>query len=428
MAAHMVCGCVIATAYGYLAMTSTAQPAGTTLAEFLAGYWLIAAAVFAYWSWLYRRRIHVSFAFVLVWAIIFRAIGVLGEPILEDDFFRYLLDGCMFASAGTPYGVAPAELFQDHSLTPECRATLNGVNNPDLPTIYAPVLQYLFVLAHYASPADVNALQMMFSMLDIACVVLLARCASTRNVLLYAWSPLVLKEIAFTAHPDIVGACLVLAAFLARRNARDALSCFLIAAACCTKIVAVLALPFILHRQPLRNWAIALATALALYAPFLLRGGTDLPVLATFAATWQFNALAYELVQKFAPDQVARYLCATLYVIWYGFYFVRYASSAQRNEIPRMDWVFGLFFLLAPVVNPWYLIWLLPFAVIRPSCWAWTASVVVSLSYVTGLHLESGALRAYEIARPAWILEISAIAAALAVDYWLHRRKLRAAS
>lgn len=34
------------------------------------------------------------------------AIGLLGQPVFEDDYFRYLWDAYVFYSKGTPYGVA----------------------------------------------------------------------------------------------------------------------------------------------------------------------------------------------------------------------------------------------------------------------------------------------------------------------------------
>ena len=74
------------------------------------------------------------------------------------------------------------------------------------------------------------------------------------------------------------------------------------------------------------------------------------------------------------------------------------------------------------MINPWYLLWLLPFAAIFPSAWAWTASGAVLLSYVIGIHLDDYTLQAYQ--QPTWIrfLEFGLILLALAVD--LIRRRL----
>ncbi len=414
---HFPAGLAIAAVYCYWAFESRSGATGIALVDFQAGFWLIGAIVVGYWWWIRRRGLSVSIATVLLWAAVFRIIGIWGEPMLEDDHYRFLLDGCMFVSSGSPYGVAPSSLFFENSLSPACEATLSGVNNPDLPTIYAPLLQYAFALAHIVSPADINVLQMLFALIDLALIIVLCQCAPARNVLLYAWSPLVLKEIAFTAHPDIVGVFLLFAAFQVRQQKHPVTACILVAMACCAKVFAVLALPFILWKQPIRNCLITAAVPLALYAPFIVQGGSDLPVLRIFAEQWQFNAFVFDLANNLTSDKSARIVCAALFLAWYACYFARYARRGDMTKIPRMDWVFGMLLVLSPVVNAWYLVWILPFAVVYPSCWAWTASLVLSLSYAIGLNLEGSEFKAYEVATPASAVQIIAISAALIIDY-----------
>ena len=76
------------------------------------------------------------------------------------------------------------------------------------------------------------------------------------------------------------------------------------------------------------------------------------------------------------------------------------------------------------MINPWYLLWLLPFAAIFPSAWAWTASAAVLLSYVTFLNLQDYAMDPY--AQPVWVrwLEFGLILAAVGYDL-VRRRKNR---
>ena len=76
-----------------------------------------------------------------------------------------------------------------------------------------------------------------------------------------------------------------------------------------------------------------------------------------------------------------------------------------------------------PVVNAWYLLWLLPFAVIRPSAWAWTASVAVLLSYVTGLNLND--LQMDPFGHPFWVRPVEYGVILLAMAYDVFRRARR---
>ena len=421
--------------YGYLAVQSN-NDVGIALFDFLSSYWAIGALVLAYWLYLRHHRITPSYAAVIFWAVIFRLIGLFGSPILEDDFYRYLLDGCVFVSTGSPYGIAPESLFHINSLSEACRDALSRVNNPELPTIYAPLLQYVFAIANIISAANITALQIILVLFDLGVILLLCRFAGAKNVLLYAWNPLVLKEIAFTAHPDIIGVFFLLAALTARNQQKTALATVMIALACASKIIALLALPYFLYRQQFRYWLLVAALFVVLYLPFLLQGdmgigSTDMAVVGIFAQNWQFNASGFQLFRNFFSDAMARGVCLGLFVTWWCYYFCRYHyfnGSVSHNgthitsqSMPRFDWIFGVFFLLSPVVNPWYMVWLLPFAVIRPSCWAWILPLVISLSYVSGINMLESNLSAYEIADWAYSVEIIAIGIALFYDY---RRKL----
>ncbi len=409
-------GLICTVGYSYLAIESN-HDTGIELFTFLGGYWVIAAVVLLYWFYLHTNDITISYGAVVFWAVVFRLVGMAGSPILEDDFYRYLLDGCLFLSTGSPYGIAPESLFQVNALSTECKDALTWVNNPDLPTIYGPFLQYVFAFSHIVSPANINLLQFILVLFDIGVIIILCRFAPAKNVLLYAWNPLILKEIAFTAHPDIIGVFFLMAAFTARYHQKSALAAVFIALSCASKIFAILALPYFLYRQKFRCWVLIATIIGLLYLPFLIQGYTDMFVTGIFAGRWQFNATMFQLFGIFLPDLTARLVCLSLFIGWWSYYFIHYHATRPLTEIPRGDWIFGMFFLLSPVANPWYMIWLLPFAVLRPTCWAWILSVVISLSYITGLNLIESSLNAYEIAEWAFALEVAAIGFALSYDY-----------
>lgn len=406
--------------YLYLARLSNLD-AGIGLFEFLGGHFLIAAVVLGYWYYCALRGREITYGAVILWAVVFRAIGVYGSPILEDDYFRYLLDGCVFVSSGTPFGIPPASLFAENNLPAACQILLSRVNNPHLPTIYGPVLQYIFAALHLLSPVNIKALQLTLSVFDLGLILLLCRHAPARYVMLYAWCPLVVKEISFTAHPDIIGIALLMAAFHLRKLDKPAVAVVLAALACAAKVFAILLLPFLLFRLAFRYWLLGAAVVALLYLPFVLQGASDLAVLGVFLRHWEFNASLFFLATGYFDDLTARMILFTLFGLWWSFYFVcwtRAKPSAAPAVYPRGEWVFGIFLLLSPVLNPWYVLWLLPFAVLRPRIWTWTLGTVVALSYVTGLNRIESGLSAYQILPWAYYGEIFAVAVALAVDGW----------
>ena len=159
-----------------------------------------------------------------------------------------------------------------------------------------------------------------------------------------------------------------------------------------------------------------------MYAPFALRGASDLASLQVFAQEWEFNSALFGLLQTVMPPFGARLALGLAFAAFWGWYAVNHYRSPARG-IPRGDWIFGALLAVSPVINPWYLLWLLPFAAIYPSVWAWTASVAVLLSYVTGLNLQDYEMHPY--GQPPWArgLEFGLILGGLGCD--IIRRRWR---
>ena len=362
---------------------------------------------------------------LLAWAVVFRLCGLAGGPFFEDDFYRYLWDGYRFATTGTPYGAAPEAVFVDPAVPALFQGVLDGINYPELPTIYAPVTQAVFLLAYWLQPASVAALQAILIAIDLAVVALLLRLAPARNVLLYAWCPLVIKEVAFTAHPDGAGACLLLAAIVLARDRRWPVAAVCLGLAAGSKTFGLVLVPLVLAGASFRHWLLCGVTLAAVYAPFALRGGTDLASLQVFAREWEFNSALFGLLAAAMPRFEARLLLGLAFAVFWGCYYLNYLRGRPPG-IPRGDWLYGALLAASPVINPWYLLWLLPFAAVYPSVWAWAASAAVLLSYITGLNMQDYAMHPY--AQPLWArgLEFGLVGAGLGCDGLRRRRANRA--
>lgn len=279
---------------------------------------------------------------LLLWAGCFRLIGVWGDPLWEDDFFRYLWDGYRFYETGSPYGIAPSVFFGDSSIPGKFYGLLAQVNYPDVPTIYGPTLQYTFLLGHLLAPAQVWVLQILYALADMAMVMLLLRLASARWVLLYAFSPLVIKELAFTAHPDGVGAVLMMLALFFRQQGQFAVSVAVLALSVGAKVFALLIVPFILWRLSFRYWCLFVLVLLALYVPFVWQGGSDLAGLLVFAREWQFNSSVYALLRQWLDPQLVKMVLAAGFLsVYIGLFWQHQKANDWR--MPRGDIVFGVF-------------------------------------------------------------------------------------
>ncbi len=417
-----IAGLVCLLAYGLLSwITQTSGDPSLQLFLGLSG--CIAAATFLIYAY-YRRHPDQKFSVsrLIGWAILFRICGIIGGPFYEDDFYRYLWDAFRFIQDGTPYGLAPEAFFGDAGVPDQFQRILDGINYPELPTIYGPVTQLVFLGGYGLAPGSVTALQVLMILVDLMTVALLLRLAPAPAVLLYAWSPLVIKEIAFTAHPDGIAVFLVLAAVVLVKRDRTYSAAIFLALAVGAKILALLVVPFILVRRGLHVWGIFIGALVLIYLPFVLQGSTDLETLLVFTREWEFNAALFSLLKPWMTNATARILCGLVLAVMIGGYYLVYRRDAS-GAIVRGDWIYGGLFALWPVVNSWYLLWLLPFAAIRPSAWAWTASVAVLLSYITGLNLSN--MEMHPFAHPAWVRPLEYGLILLALLYDLFRRRYR---
>ena len=412
-------GVVTLGGWSWLALVSHGSVSLTMLFGAVGAAWALLGV--AWWCAREMRPAQVLRA-VWIWGVCFRVAGFFGEPLLEDDWARYLWDGRQMAISGNPYATAPAAHFADKTVPEPFQRLLDEINNPDLPTIYAPVCEYAFAVSHWIAPAKLWPWKVILLTADLLSLALLLRMVPPRQALLYAWCPLLIQETAFTAHPDSLWVLFLVAAlyFFSKGNAaRMAVCCGL---ALATKIFALLIVPFLLARTAWKYRLLALAVFTAAYLPFWLQGSAaDSAGLRAMSGEWEFNSTVFAGLAHFVGAGAAKGITLAAFAMIWGMMLWRWwRRPGPATELPRGDLVFGFFFLLSAVVNPWYLLALLPFVVLRPSPWGVGALAVVTLSYAHGLYASEPSLAAYEL--PDWvrILELGLVTILLLVGRrWL---------
>ena len=386
---------------------------------------------------------------VLITAMALGVIGMLTQPLLEDDHFRYLWDGYITATTGKPFAHAPSHYFVDAGVPVVMQNALNGINNPDVPTIYGPVWQALFALCYWIAPAALWPLKLVLLGAQVA-VVLLLRYAGVqpRWLMVLVLHPLLIKESAMTAHPDILIGAALLAAVLAWRKKNEGLAAILAATAVAMKFSAVAALPFFSinrhGRLSVRGCLAMLLTLCILYAPALLPmkgggGGEGLGITA-FAGQWTFNPLVFRWVSAALGDSAARVAGIGLFaMVWFilaGRWVVKLRSAGRKEQdwttttamppsllSPPLVGVFIAMLLLSPVVNPWYWLWILPLAMLPFSPVAWVAATASLLAYshVLAQVVAGSSIATYAV--PLWATGLQLVAVAAAFGFVCWRRK-----
>jgi hypothetical protein len=202
----------------------------------------------------------------------------------------------------------------------------------------------------------------------------------------------------------------------------------LLALAAGVKLFALVIAPFLLLWH-LRGWLTFVATALISALPFGVLNAWVPVGLKAMGNDWVFNAPIYlaartwlDAAQVAALKLVllALFVAIWLLMLWRWSQRCWYRGHLPLPELP-LFWLFGLFLAILPVQNPWYLVWWLPFAVLRPIVTPWVASAAILLSYVSGINL-AGNLMGIQLGlyeQPTWVLatEFTLIAIAIYYDY-----------
>jgi glycosyl transferase family 87 len=278
-------------------------------------------------------------------------------PGADDDIHRYLWDGHVQRLGYNPYMVVPSDPALARLHTPETRT----LNHPDLPSPYPPGAQ-LFFRAVTAIQESTFALRVAFVLCDLAIVLVLLDILRRSGqgahwVLAYAWHPLLATEVAGSGHIDIVGVLLLLVsvAALARRWRLVAAVAFGLAVA--VKFLPIVLLPLYWKRVRMRDVALAAVIVALLYLPFFNHGRIPIGSLSTYVQSFRFNDPVFAaLEQVVAPQLVVglAMLVGFLVAIW-----LRRKAPAWSAD--AFAWPMAASLLCAPVVYPWYLLWLLPF-------------------------------------------------------------------
>jgi alpha-1,6-mannosyltransferase len=431
------------------------QPGGSTaqaLAAVLGASALGAVALI----WVARdaRLARTPVATVLLLALVLRLLAAIAWPLLEDDHYRYLWDGMRTVTTGNPYTLAPSAFFGATHLSARWQDVLSGINNPDVPTLYGPVMQGLFALAYSIAPARLGALQGLLVLADMGLLlVLVQHRLPVRWLLAYAVHPLVLKEAIASAHPDgLLALWLVLALLMWQRRCAWGVG-LLLGLAVATKVAALVTLPLWLlvggggssFRAQL-SWACQLLACMAfalaaVYLPFWFSGGSELQGLAAFGEHWRFNPLAWRLLHTWLPDGLARVTAAALVALgvlgltWHHWWTHENKNAHRQAQLrplwqalPPLDAALALLLLLSPVVNAWYWLWALAPSLVLRRSWVAAMAIAASLAYINssvlpmvwsaGVPAES---TQFAVPWPLAAAQILAIAVAAWVD-WRNRK------
>ena len=314
----------------------------------------------------------------LAFSAAFRAPLLVRAVDAQSDMVRYIYDGRLQRLGYNPYLVIPADPAMAATHTDETR---------QMPSIrartpYPAAAQWFFrlvVTIHESSRAMKLAL-VACDLLTIA--VLLAWLTSTNRspwlALMYAWNPLVILEVAHSGHIDALGALWIAVSAWMLSTGRGLRASIAFVLAVATKLLPIVLLPLFWKRIRVRDAIAGVIVLAMLYLPFASAGTLPLGAVPNVVQYIRFNGPVFKLFAWLLTPEAAAAIAVLAGLAVAGW--MRLNTSA--DDPSAWGWPMAVSLACAPVVYPWYLLYLTPFLFAR-SCAALVAWTFTALAVYT---------------------------------------------
>jgi hypothetical protein len=303
--------------------------------------------------------------------VVFRAVLLPSTPTLSDDMYRYVWDGRVQAAGISPYRYPPnaPDLIE---LRLHDRTIWPYINRKPVVTIYPPAAQLAFRGIYALRPDSIVWTKAAMTLAELAAIGLLAvwlrqRQLSPLRIVVLAWSPLAVFEIAGHGHLDALVLLPLVGALLARERRRPGWVGASLGLATLLKLYPALWLPALWTR---RDWKAPLMFGITMvlgYLPFLGGDGSVLGFLPDYfgerfnggPADWLAVGLQ-RLAQLDEPPFAAMQLVQFAVLAGLSAWFVWRPAVDEDQARQRVWWIMAVVVLLSQNLFSWYLLAILP--------------------------------------------------------------------
>ena len=327
---------------------------------------------------------------IIALAVAFRLFQLFQEPTrLSSDMYRFIWDGRVQHHGFNPYrrppGAEALKGLRDPRIYPH-------INRKSARTLYPAGAQLFFRAVYRAVGDSVTGFKSVMVACDISALAVLAALLKVhgRNpnrLLIYAWNPLVVFEIAYSGHLEGITVLLMLSAFYLAAKRKKTFATFFLALCSGIKIYPGLLLPALLKRgERIRGLTIFTAVFGLLYLPYLNAGEKMMGFLPVYLKNpyESFNLGFKYVILHFFP-RLSYYWLSLLFIagLLVAGTVVLFKEKAGDRSVYYGYVLTGWLMILMPAaLHPWYVILIIPFLAFYPHA-AWLIfSCAVSLSYL----------------------------------------------
>ncbi len=339
--------------------------------------------------------------FIFALAVLCRSMLLSSDS--SDDMNRYLWEGRILAEGFSPYQHPPDDpLLNSLAINDPFH---DKINHPTITAAYPPLMVAFFSLIgnFRYHPLAIKCLLMLFDMGTMVFLVFLLahRNLDRRWLILYGLNPVILWAFAAEGHFDVIQ-CFFLTGAICFFDRKKWGWMFLLAGLSVqVKYVSLLAVFLFIKRENLSYAWIALVSAILPYGVFLWVFGHESLIgmfagITRFGENFAFNGSIHGLLRvTFGGIEPATMICKALLAVllgWGIFHFHPGRNSRYRNDpVSGVLFVLGCVILLAPTIHFWYISWIIPFLVLRPSRPWLLLCLTIAFYFVTnGIYHHTG--------------------------------------
>lgn len=341
----------------------------------------------------------------IIWTSVLLRIGTaFFMPTLSDDIYRFIWDGQLIVHGNNPMLSTPDNFLLTITPTNDYYTKLHGlINHPQFYTCYPPLMQAVFAFAAFFAGKSIFTaiilIKLIVAISDCLALVYLVKILkklklSPSLVILYALNPLVIIEGAGNAHFEVMQVALTCVSFYYLLLYKNSIAAVFWGFAIITKLLPLLLLPIIVRtlgfKKGIAFCGISVLIALISFLPFVSVASINAfsKSLNLYFQNFEFNASVYYIAREIGwwvkgynyISFIGPFLMVVFLSIYAVIFFVKRNLLLSQAALYALI-ILSLYYFFATTVHPWYIINLLPFALIANKKYAFVWMGIAFLSY-----------------------------------------------
>lgn len=361
---------------------------------------------FVAYAWLLFKQPTIGLTTGLTLALTARLIGFVFDPLLSDDYFRFVWDGMLSHAGVHPMAYTPSFIYTHPEITNVPEHLYVSLNSQNYYSVYPPVAQWVYALSYKINGMNIIGHIIFYKIILIITDTLICyflyhllrkRNLPVERMLLFALSPLIIIEFTGNLHMDglMIAGLLGALVLLDRKNMAGGIALMIFSVL--AKLLTIVLIPFMPKEFYWKKISLFFGLCLAGSGLIIwLSFGTNtgwMESVSLWFTSFEFNAGLYYLarylgysfkgyntIALLGPVFAAMIILGAAGIWW------KYIKSASLPWPTAMLFVLTLYFLLSTTVHPWYLGILLTLSVLSLHTYPviWTYLAFLSYSHYMG--------------------------------------------